>query len=315
VRSETDLNYLGSGERLDRYVAQELDGVSRALVQRWISAGDVTVNGQRVRSSHRLVSGDIIRVAKSSDISASIQPVAMGLPIMYQDRDCVVIDKPAGLVVHPAISHHGDTLVHGLLAAYPDMASMVDAEDEAGLRPGIVHRLDKDTSGLIIVARHPASKEALQRQFRSRSVEKTYLALVHGRLAQPEGRISEPIGRDPRNRKRMAVVAGGREAITEYSTRNYLYTPHGHRELYALVQVRLLTGRTHQIRVHLSHIGHPVVGDRTYGWRRKRIACPRQFLHACRLGFCRPSDGARITLQSPLPQDLQSVLAQLEAVV
>lgn len=315
MRPEADLTYSGSGERLDLYVAHVVDGVSRAWVQRRAKAGDITVNGQRVKPSYRLDAGDVIRVERISEDSATIQPVAMSLSIVYQDLDCVVIDKAAGMVVHPATSHHGDTLVNGLLAAYPDMASMVDAEIEAGLRPGIVHRLDKDTSGLIVVARHSASREALQRQFKSRQVEKTYLVLVHGRLAQPEGRISEPISRDPRNRKRMAVVAGGREAITEYSTREYLYTPHGHREFYDLVEVRLLTGRTHQIRVHLSHIGHPVVGDPTYGRRRKRIACPRQFLHACRLGFCRPSDGEWMAFESSLPPDLQGVLAQLEAVV
>ena len=192
---------------------------------------------------------------------------------------------------------------------------MIAPARKDGLRPGIVHRLDRDTSGLIVVARHEGARTELQRQFKAREVEKVYLALVYGRVSELEGCISAPIGRDPRNRQRMAVVSEGRDAITRYVTRQYLFTPHGNREHYTLVEVDLLTGRTHQVRVHFAHVGHPVVGDRVYGRRKKRLACPRQFLHAWRLGFRRPSDGEWMCFEAPLPGDLAKVLSQLQPVV
>jgi 23S rRNA pseudouridine1911/1915/1917 synthase len=314
VSPGVELLYSGEGERLDRFVAGQLEGTSRAAIQQWIKAGDVTVNGQHAKSSLRLAAGDIVRVIWPDASPPEVEPVPMALSIIYEDRDCVVIDKPPGLVVHPATSHQRDTLVSGLLARFPDMASMVDTKAADGMRPGIVHRLDKDTSGLIVVARNEASRRALQRQFRTRSVEKTYQALVYGRLAESEGRIVASLGRDPRHRHRIAVLSGGREAVTEYQVLQYLRTPHGNRELYTLVEARLLTGRTHQIRVHLAYVGHPVVGDLVYGRRKKRIACPRQFLHACRLAFHHPADGRWVVFQSPLPEDLQQVLTQLEQV-
>jgi 23S rRNA pseudouridine1911/1915/1917 synthase len=226
-----------------------------------------------------------------------------------------VIDKPPGLVVHPAASLRETTLVHALLSRYPEMAEMIDADGEDRLRPGIVHRLDRDTSGLIVIARHRDARSKLQRQFREREVDKGYLALVYGRVRASEGCIALPIGRDPRNRQRMAAVPDGREAITEYSVRQYLFTPHGNREHYTLVDVHPLTGRTHQIRVHLAHVGHAVVGDRVYGRRKRRLASPRQFLHACRLGFYRPSDGEWVCFRALLPVDLEGVLSQLRPVV
>ena len=312
---QVELVCSGEGERLDRFVARQLDRASRAQVQRWVRAGDITVNGHPVRPSHRLTAGDIVRVTMPDSQPNEIEPREMPLSIVYQDPDCVVIDKPPGLVVHPATSHRQDTLVNGLLAHYPEMARMADPETEAGVRPGIVHRLDKDTSGLIVVARHEDARGVLQRQFVARSVEKAYLALLHGRLSSPEGCLTASIGRDRRNRQRMAVVPGGRPAITEYATIEYLITPHGHRQYYTLAEAHLVTGRTHQIRVHFAHAGHPVVGDKVYGRRKARLACPRQFLHACRLGFHRPSDGAWTLCESPLPEDLVPVLSQLAAVV
>jgi len=178
-----------------------------------------------------------------------------------------------------------------------------------------VHRLDKDTSGLMVVARRAEAWSALQRQFQERSVEKGYQALLYGRLAPPEATIDAPMGRDPRHRQRMAVVEGGREAVTRYAARQFLFSPHGAREPYTLVEARPLTGRTHQIRVHLAYIGYPVVGDAIYGRRKRRLACPRQFLHACRLGFHRPSDGRWMLFNVPLPVDLQQVLDLLVAIV
>jgi 23S rRNA pseudouridine1911/1915/1917 synthase len=246
----------------------------------------------------------------------ALEPWEFPLSIVYEDAECVVIDKGPGMVVHPASSYRGKTLVHALLFHYPELREMVDSGSVEGKRPGIVHRLDRDTSGLIVVARNREAQLDLQRQFKERGVDKGYLALVYGRLNPPRGTIEAPIGRDPRNRQRMSVVSGGRPSVTRYQAQQFLFTPHGAREPYTLVEVRPATGRTHQIRVHLAHIGHPVVGDRTYSLRRGRgIACPRQFLHAYRLGFCRPSGGQWMTFESALPPDLDQVLNTLAAVV
>jgi len=229
----------------------------------------------------------------------------------------VVVDKGPGMVVHPASSYRGKTLVHALLFRYPELREMASPEGAEGKRPGIVHRLDRDTSGLMVVARSQEARRSLQRQFKDRSVEKAYLALVYGRLDPPRGTIEAPIGRDLRSRQRMSVVPDGRPAVTRYQTRQFLFNPHGAREPYTLAEAWPTTGRTHQIRVHLAHIGHPVVGDRLYGGRRggQGIACPRQFLHAYRLGFHRPSDGQWMAFESALPVDLERVLEPLVAVV
>ena len=309
------------GQRLDRYLAEGLEGVSRASIQAWIRSGDVLLNGCPAKASTRLAAGDRVQVALPEPPARALEPWETPLSIAYEDAECVVVDKEAGVVVHPASSYEGRTLAHALLARYPELSEMVDAERADGLRPGIVHRLDRDTSGLMVVARSEAARAALQRQFRERRVEKAYLALVHGRLDPPHGVIEAPIGRDPRNRQRMAVVPEGRPSVTRYQAQQFLFNPHGAREPYTLVEARPKTGRTHQIRVHLAYIGHPVVGDRLYGRQRggrkrgRGIACPRQFLHAYRLGFHRPSDGAWVVFESALPADLQEVLNPLEAVV
>jgi 23S rRNA pseudouridine1911/1915/1917 synthase len=301
-------------ERLDRFLAGRMDDASRSQIRRWIDQGQVTVNGQSAKASRRLQTGDIVSVTLPTDEPEGLRPWHTPLSILYEDADCAVVDKPAGMVVHPATSHRQDTLVNALLARYPEMAAMIGPDAGAGRRPGIVHRLDKDTSGLMVVARHEEARSALQRQFRARTVEKVYVALLHGRLSPPEGQegtIDLPIGRDQRSRQRMAVVDGGRRAITRYVVRRFLFTRHGVRENYTLVEARLVTGRTHQIRVHFAHIGHPVVGDKVYGRRKRHIACPRQYLHAFRLGFHRPSDGEWLVFDAPLPADLEHVLDPL----
>ena len=320
------------GERLDRFLARSLEDVSRSQARRWIDQGRVTVNGRPLKPSGRLEAGDVVSVTLPEDVPESLEPWQTPLCIVYEDADCVVVNKAADMVVHPATSHRQDTLVNALLARYPEMAAMVDLGLDVGRRPGgparrpggparrpgIVHRLDRDTSGLIVVARHAEAQSVLQRQFRARTVEKAYLALLHGRLSPPEGNqgvVDLPIGRDLRNRQRMAVVEDGRRAITRYVVRRFLFAQHGAREDYTEVEVRPVTGRTHQIRVHFAHLGYPVVGDRVYGRRKQRIACPRQFLHACRLGFHRPGDGQWLTLEAPLPVDLQEALDQLTDVV
>jgi 23S rRNA pseudouridine1911/1915/1917 synthase len=229
----------------------------------------------------------------------SLAPEAIPLAILYQDADLVVVDKPAGLTVHPAPGHPGGTLVNALLAACPDLQGIGGT-----LRPGIVHRLDKDTSGLIVVAKNDRAMRALQAQLKAREVHKMYLALVTGVPKPAEGQIEAPIGRSTRNRKKMAVVDGGRESTTRYRTREII----GGKQ--ALLEAEPVTGRTHQIRVHLAAIGHPIVGDALYG--KPSPVVGRQFLHAAKLGFRMPG-GREIEFESPLPPDLRRALETLRS--
>lgn len=287
------------GERLDKYVSQEMPALSRSRVQQLIVEGLVTVNGIPVKASYRLQQGDEILARIPPTEEVKLVPQRIPLNVVYEDEDLVVVDKPAGMVVHPAHGHQDGTLVNALLGRYPDLP--VDEDS----RPGIVHRLDKDTSGLIIAAKNEGARRNLQLQFKEGQVEKTYLALVEGKVEPGRGIIDAPIGRDGRHRKRMAVVLkGGREAVTEYQVREYLGD-------YTLLEVRPRTGRTHQVRVHLAFIGHPVVGDTVYGYRKQRLGLKRQFLHAQRLGFHLPSSGEYMALTSELPPDLREVLDRL----
>ena len=315
VSQTFEFRYDGDGERADQYVVRMLSGRTRSQIQKWIREGAVTVNGRRAKAGRRLELGDVVQVIEPEHPPSALAPVAMTLVVRYEDADCLVVDKPAGMVVHPATSHRQDTLVNGLLDRYPELAQMIQPDDPDRVRPGIVHRLDKDTSGLLVVARHEAARKALQAQFQAREVNKVYRTLLHGRLGEQQGQIILPLGRDPHNRQRVAVVPNGREAITEYEVESFLLTLHGVRESFTLARVRLVTGRTHQIRVHFAHLGHPVVGDAVYGRRKTRAVCPRQFLHAWRLAFLQPMEGTPVVVESPLPADLEGVLARLEAVV
>lgn len=289
----------GAGERLDRYLAQALPDLSRSRLQQLIRAGQVTLDGQPARSSTPVADGMRITVHIPVEIPAPTPvPQAMALDVRYADADLLVIAKPAGLVVHPAAGHTAGTLVNALLARYPDLT----AGDEG--RPGIVHRLDRDTSGLLIIARTEAALEYLRDQFKRHLIQKTYLALVHGQPPAPEGVIDAPLGRDPRRRKRMAVLIGGRAARTGYRVLSQVGD-------HSLLAVTPETGRTHQIRVHLAWLGVPVVGDRVYGRRRQSPDSPRQFLHAWRLSFERLAGQGRLDLECPLPEDLRAVLRQL----
>jgi len=296
------------GERLDLYLTAQLGDVTRSQITKWIAAGLVTVNDKAVKAGYRLSVGDTIQILRPLAPIAQLEPLPIPLEVLYQDADCLIVNKPAGLVVHPAAGHHQDTLVNILIARYPELIPLFESA-EGGHRRGIVHRLDRDTSGLLMVARHEDAWRALQAQFKARQVSKTYLALLYGRMKEATGQVDAPLGRDPRNRKRMAVVAEGRRALTEYRVREFLYDARGE---YTLVEVHLYTGRTHQIRVHMAYINHPVVGDSVYGRRKPSLACPRQFLHAHRLGFRRLSDGQWIEVESPLPDDLQKVLDGLK---
>ena len=296
------------GERLDLFLARRLPAVAglpdltRSRVRRLIDEGLVTVDGrQPTKAGVKLDAGQRVQVVLPPPEPTGLEPEPIPLRVVYEDADLLVVDKPAGLPVHPSPGHTRHTLVQGVLARCPDLSSVGGA-----LRPGIVHRLDKDTSGLIIVAKNDAAHLSLARQLKERQVEKTYLALVDGRVDPAEAVIDAPIGRHPRHRKRMAVVAGGREARTGY---RLLREVAGR----SLLEVRPETGRTHQVRVHLASIGHPVVGDPVYGRRGAAPAgLPRQFLHAWRLAFRHPRTGERLDQEAPLPEELARALAELE---
>jgi 23S rRNA pseudouridine1911/1915/1917 synthase len=282
--------------RLDKYLTQLLPQFSRAYSQRLIEQGYVLVNGQMVKASQKLSKSDKITVGLPPPPG---HPLAEPIPlaVVYEDEDILVIDKPAGLTVHPAPGHPSHTLVNAILAHCPGLT--VGSEL---MRPGIVHRLDKDTSGLIVIAKNDFAREYLVTQFRSRTVTKGYLVLVRGSLSPKQGVIEAPIGRDPHRRRRMAIVEAGKQAITQYQVRKYL-------DDYTLVEVRPLTGRTHQIRVHLSAIGYPVVGDPIYGIKSAHLN--RQFVHAYHLGFRLPSTKQYQEFTSPLPADLGQALKHL----
>jgi 23S rRNA pseudouridine1911/1915/1917 synthase len=284
-------------ERLDKYVCHQLPELSRSRVQKLIADGYITVNDQVAKPGLRLNIGDRLRVIIPPTPPSRLMPDAMPLNILYEDDDLLVVDKPAGLTVHPAPGHPSHTLVNALLSHFPHLADIGDS-----LRPGIVHRLDRDTSGVMLVAKNSLAQADLAEQFKSHSVAKAYLVLVKGRLTPENGVIEAPIGRDPRNRKRMAVVAGGREARTEYRVVKYIGD-------YTLLEVMPETGRTHQIRVHLSAIGFPVVGDKVYGVKSPYLS--RQFIHACRLGFKLPSTGEYVEFKSELPPDLTQALRDI----
>jgi 23S rRNA pseudouridine1911/1915/1917 synthase len=285
------------GERLDVFLSRAVAGLSRSQARRLIDDGLVTVDGTPERPSYRLPGG--ARVAATLPPTEETEAAAERIPltVIYQDEDVIVVDKPPGLTVHPAPGHRSGTLVNALLALDPGLAALRDR-----IRPGIVHRLDRDTSGLLVVARNEGARDGLIRQLKQREVSKTYLALVQDVPQPPQGTIEAPIGRHPRNRKKMAVVAGGREAETRYRLRETV-------DGFALLEVEPVTGRTHQIRVHLAAIGHPVVGDAVYGKRSEFVG--RQFLHAWRLAFDLPSSGRRVEFESPLPADLRAALARL----
>jgi 23S rRNA pseudouridine1911/1915/1917 synthase len=305
--SENSMHYsltvdtASAGERLDRYVARALPTLSRSYAQQLIADAQITVNGRPARASLGLCAGDQVAVAVPPPQPISLAPEAIPLSIIYEDANVVVVDKPAGMVVHPAPGHPGGTLVNALLARYPDMQVSGD------LRPGIVHRLDAGTSGLLVVARNDASLRDLADQQRERQMRKIYLAVVEGRFKEPEGVIDAPVGRHASDRLRMAVTPQGRAARTHYRVAEELGA-------YSLLELRLETGRTHQIRVHLLHIQRPVLGDPLYGARKGRpsFGLGRQFLHAQQLGFRLPG-GAWREFSSPLPDDLQAALGKLRA--
>jgi 23S rRNA pseudouridine1911/1915/1917 synthase len=289
------------GERLDSFVARRCPELSRSYAGRLIDEGLVTFDGRNAKRSDRVAAGATVSVTIPPPETIDLAPEDIPLTIIYQDGDIIVLDKPAGLTVHPSPGHPSGTLVNALLAACPDLRGIAGT-----LRPGIVHRLDKDTSGLMVVAKNDRAQRSLQRQLKDREVHKTYLALVDGIPKPREGLVEAPIGRHPKNRKKMAVVAGGRESATRYRVREEIA---GGR--YSLLEVQPITGRTHQIRVHMAALGHPVAGDGTYG--RRSAVIERQFLHAHKLAFAMPLGGRPVEFESPLPADLREALRRLQS--
>ncbi|MEZ0241517.1 MAG: RluA family pseudouridine synthase [Chloroflexota bacterium] len=298
----------GPGGRVDRYVA-DATGMSRSYVQKLISDGRLTAAGEAMRANAIVGPGTELRLDVPEPVALDLEPAPdIAFDVIYEDADLLVIDKPAGLVVHPSAGHAGDTLVNALLARGGEGAWGGIAGVQ---RPGIVHRLDRDTSGLLMVARTDAAQASIMAQLKARRVKKTYQALVQGNVSAAAGRIEAPIGRDPKHRQKMAVVPDGRPSVTGYRVRERFAA-------WTLLELDLVTGRTHQIRVHLDAIGHPVAGDPVYGTgtsRRGPEGLDRLFLHAWRLELNSPSDGHVIRATAPLPPELSTVLDRLREVV
>lgn len=299
-----------SGRRLDSFLASKIESSSRARLQQLIESEDILVNGKPSKSSYKVRENDEIEVELVQADSSNFVPENIPLDIVYEDDALVVINKPAGLVVHPAAGISSGTLANALAYHFQQLPTV-----SGKARPGIVHRLDRDTSGLLVVAKTDFAVEHLGNQFRNREMFKSYVALVHGRVAKDSERIEQPIARDPRNRTKMAVIRGGRGAVSIYHVRKRF-------QRFTLLDVQLLTGRTHQIRVHLAWIKHPVVGDETYGGGRDNTVqdarlrarirnLGRHFLHAERLGFVHPSSGEKVEFKAPLPDELAELLQEI----
>ena len=340
-----DVSEEDAGARLDSFLAARVASLSRTALKRAIEDGDALVDGRAAKPSHKLRAGEHVEVELPAPPTAELTPEDIPLDIVYEDDDVVVINKPAGMVVHPAAGVRTGTLANALAYRFSGLriadcglridesnASSADAERSGGrlqdtanpksevrnpqsIRPGIVHRLDRDTSGLVVVAKTARAHDNLSEQFRARTVFKSYLALVHGVVKEEKGKIEQPVARDPRNRTRMAVVRGGRAALSLWRVRRRFHR-------FTLLDVEIKTGRTHQIRVHLAWMKHPVVGDETYGGGRDKTvtdprvrsaiaALGRQFLHAERLGFHHPRTGEWLSFTAPLPRELSDLLERI----
>jgi 23S rRNA pseudouridine1911/1915/1917 synthase len=291
---------LFQGRRLDAFLVSHLPAHSRSHLKGLIESGLITVDGAPAKPALRVRRGQRIEITIPPPPPAEIAPEALPLDIIFEDDQLLVVNKPPGLVVHPGAGRSGGTLANAVLARVPQMAGVGSA-----LRPGIVHRLDKDTSGLLMVAKTPQAYRALQSQVAARTVSRTYIALVDGVLGRDEGTIDAPIGRHPHHRTRMAVIPRGRPAVTRYRVRER-FAHH------TLVEVQLVTGRTHQIRVHFAHLGYPVAGDPVYG-RADDLGIGRQALHAFHLKFTHPTSSRTLEFEAPLPADLSAAIARARA--
>ena len=293
-----DLN--NSGDRLDAFVANSINSLSRTMVKKLIEEDNITVNGKKTKVSYKVQTNDVIEVnipeAKELDIIAQDIPIE----VVYEDSDIIVVNKPKGLVVHPANGNWDGTLVNAIMAKCKDSLSGIGGE----IRPGIVHRLDKDTSGLLIIAKNDEAHLNMSNQIKNREVKKIYYALVRGVVPENEATINMPIGRSTKDRKKMAVTKDGKEAVTHFKVIQRF-------SKYTLLEVKIDTGRTHQIRVHLSEIGYPVVGDEVYSNGKNEFGVKGQLLHAKSLDFKHPITGKEMHLEAELPEEFKEVLEQL----
>lgn len=298
MNREYELTAQASGQRLDKYLAEEMADLSRSRIKELVQAGEVLVNGKKSKVSYKVQKGDLIQVTVLPLEPLALKAENIPLDIVYEDEDVIVVNKPQGMVVHPAAGHPSHTLVNALLYHTRDLA-----DSPEGFRPGIVHRIDKDTSGLLMVAKNAAARESLEKQLAAKSNKRQYLAIVHGNFAEEEGTIDAPIGRNPKDRKQMAVVEKGKSAVTHFRVLEQY-------QGYSLVECQLETGRTHQIRVHMAYIGHPLAGDPLYG-PRKTLPGHGQFLHAKTLGFEQPSTGEWLEFSVQPPEIFQQTVADL----
>lgn len=284
--------------RIDKVIANHFPAFSRSQVQNWLTKERITVNDAVVKANYKVKTGDVIVIEPVEPEVLDVQPENIPLDIVYEDEDVVVINKPQGMVVHPAPGHPNGTLVNALMYHIDHLSGINDV-----IRPGIVHRIDKDTSGLLMIAKNDQAHESLAKQLAEKTSMRRYLALVHGNIAHDKGTVDMPIGRNPKDRKKQAVVENGRHAVTHFKVLERFGQ-------YTLIECQLETGRTHQIRVHLAEIGHPLAGDPLYG-PRKTLKGNGQFLHAAQLGFTHPKTGEWLEFSAPLPDIFEQTLTQL----
>lgn len=286
--------------RIDVFLTEKLEGKSRSYIHKLIEDNLIKVNNKIIKSSYKLKKGDLIEVLIPDPIELTVEAQDIPLSIIYEDKDIIIIDKPQGMVVHPAVGNYTDTLVNALLNHCTDLSGI-----NGVIRPGIVHRIDKDTSGVLVVAKNDNAHRKLAEQLKNHSMKRIYSALVEGKLKQDEGTVDAHIGRNPSDRMKYAVVKDGKAAITHYKVIERF-------KAHTYIECQLETGRTHQIRVHMAHIGHPLVGDPVYGYKKQRFKLEGQMLHAGILGFIHPSSGEYMEFKSPLPEYFNNILNLLE---
>lgn len=297
---EAQITTAENGTRLDTYLAAILDGISRSYIQKLISEQRILINSRPVKANYKIKTADQVFVEIPDAAPIDILPEPMDLDIVYEDGDLLIVNKPMGMVVHPAHGHYHGTLVNGLLAHCTDLSGI-----NGKMRPGIVHRIDKDTSGLLMIAKNDMAHQHLAAQLKEHSTKRAYYALVQGVLSEPAGLIDAPIGRHETERKKMAVnLKNGKEARTHYYVKERFARN-------TFIECRLETGRTHQIRVHMAYLGHPLVGDPLYGTRKNNLDFPGQALHAYALGFIHPRTEEPLYFEAPLPQHFQTILKEL----
>ncbi len=295
-----------AGDRIDKVLRQLHPEISRSQWQRLVRDKDVTINGQPIRANHKVAGGEIITAVLPPPVPSDIEPQNIPLDILYEDDDLMAINKPPNLVMHPAVGHWDNTLANAIIYHRPNVLNVGGER-----RPGMVHRLDKNTSGVVLVAKNDYAHNFIVNQFKKREIKKVYKALVDGLLKPEKALVDAPLGRDPENRKRMTVIEPGRNAMSQASQTSYEATEYF--KQHTFVTCYPITGRTHQIRVHLAYVGYPIVGDYVYGRTKFTIPIDRHYLHAAQISFHRPSDNQFITIESPLTPQLQTILDTLRA--